>query len=206
MGRALRWWLWGGLAALLGCDDPSVVPTPTGAELYGEYCAVCHGAKGEGYAAPQANALANPDFLAAASEDFLKAGVVKGRPGTSMSAWGASEGGPLSEAVVTELVKHLTSWRRDAPTTLDERPLAGDVARGAALYAERCRDCHGDKGQGGSALSLANPEFLRTATNGYLRQGLRRGRRDTPMSAYQELLGEQELEDVVAFVRGLQAR
>ena len=37
---------------------------------YDLYCALCHGEQGEGYLAPQANALANPEFLAAATDEF----------------------------------------------------------------------------------------------------------------------------------------
>ena len=61
--------LLGGISCA-GCDQPAPeTPEPQedpaiaqGAELYGEYCALCHGAEGEGYAADNANALNNQRF------------------------------------------------------------------------------------------------------------------------------------------------
>src|SRR5205809_451939 len=59
-----------------------------GAELYGRMCAVCHGPNGEGYKADQAPALRNPEYLASASDAFLRESIVNGRLGSTMSAWG----------------------------------------------------------------------------------------------------------------------
>ena len=43
-----------------------------GQETYDIYCSLCHGVQGEGYLAPQANALGNPEFLSAATDDFIE--------------------------------------------------------------------------------------------------------------------------------------
>ena len=78
-------------------EGPEVVH---GRELYTRMCAVCHGEKGEGYKADQAPRLAQPDFLASASDEFLRAAIINGRSGTTMSAWGQSKGGPLTTSDV----------------------------------------------------------------------------------------------------------
>ena len=41
-----------------------------GREAYLRYCALCHANDGRGYRADHANAVANPDFLSVASDDF----------------------------------------------------------------------------------------------------------------------------------------
>src|SRR5688572_18647682 len=68
---------------------------PVGAKAYARACAVCHGRRGEGYRADFAPALANAEFLATASDELLRNAIVRGRPGTTMSAWDRSTGGPF---------------------------------------------------------------------------------------------------------------
>ena len=56
--------------ALAGCEDAPPTAVERGATTYAEYCAPCHGASLEGYAADNANALSNQNFLALATDDF----------------------------------------------------------------------------------------------------------------------------------------
>ena len=74
------------LLFLQGCGDKENEESPE--SLYSTYCGLCHGEQGEGYVSPQANALNNPEFLAAATDDFLRESTIYGRPETKMSAWG----------------------------------------------------------------------------------------------------------------------
>src|SRR3954468_18228442 len=67
-----------------------------GHQIYGKLCALCHGADARGYAADNAPSLRTPTFLATASDDFLRAGIERGRPGTAMAGYAQSVGGPLS--------------------------------------------------------------------------------------------------------------
>jgi mono/diheme cytochrome c family protein len=75
-----------------------------GGELYARICAVCHGAKGEGYKADRASALAHPEFLASTTDFFLRVAITRGRPGTVMSAWSSEHGGPLSASDVDAII------------------------------------------------------------------------------------------------------
>ena len=88
----------GTLAAPIASAAPG--DSTRGGELYGRMCAVCHGAHGEGYRADGAPALAQPDFLASVSDEFLDFAIAVGRRGTPMSAWRTDQGGPLSAADV----------------------------------------------------------------------------------------------------------
>jgi cytochrome c oxidase cbb3-type subunit III len=77
----------------------------------------------------------------------------------------------------------------------------GDPAEGARIYAERCADCHGARGEGTNAISLDNPMFLFSASDGYIRYAIEHGRAGTPMPAFGRELGEKGLDDVTRFIR-----
>jgi mono/diheme cytochrome c family protein len=183
-----------------------------GATLYGTFCAACHGPAGEGMRYPGAAAfpaIGNPDFLAVASDRFLTETVTHGRPGRRMPAWGAGEGG-LRPGEVASVVAFVRSLAPDVAAPVDAEPrrwAKGDVAAGAALYADACASCHGTKGEGKEGPALANPRFLAAATDRYLIETTRRGRRGTSMPAFgsaspqHRVLDEAEIAAVVSFVR-----
>jgi cytochrome c oxidase cbb3-type subunit 3/ubiquinol-cytochrome c reductase cytochrome c subunit len=170
---------------------------------YETYCALCHGANGEGYAADNASQLANQDFLATASFPLLYLAIERGRPGTPMSAFGARYGGPLEPEAIAELIAYLRSWLREPVVDVDARVVTGDAARGLALYREHCASCHGAAGKGGKAQSLSDPGLLATASDGFLRHAIAHGRRGTTMPAFAGKLGEQGVDDVTAYLRSL---
>jgi mono/diheme cytochrome c family protein/rhodanese-related sulfurtransferase len=176
-----------------------------GKDLYRKYCAFCHGHEGEGYLADEANALANQDFLAAATDDFIIEAVVRGRPGTPMSAWGMSMGGVLSDSDVLALLAFIRSWQVEEPVDLSMVRVEGNPERGSKVFATRCAGCHGKRGEGAMAPSLNNPVFHETASDGFIRHAVARGRRNTPMPAFEGDLSPQQIDDVVAFVRTLKS-
>src|SRR5437868_11327019 len=93
----------------IGCDRGTAAPTPPpdaaaspkgaaplppppssplvqqGHVAYAKYCATCHGEFASGYVADNAPSLRSPTFLSTASDDFLRAGITRGRPGTAMA-------------------------------------------------------------------------------------------------------------------------
>ncbi len=171
--------------------------------LYARYCALCHGAKGEGYAADNANQLANPYFLAAATDRFLYASIARGRPGTPMSAWGEAAGGPLVDAEIKALVGHLRAWSAGASLPQPARHVEGDAQTGSGIYNARCASCHGTDGEGTRAVSLNNPIFHQTVSDAYVWQAVAYGRPGTAMPAFLETLGSSSVDDVVRHVRTL---
>jgi cytochrome c oxidase cbb3-type subunit 3 len=184
---------------------PAATPTPIerGAALYAGMCAVCHGVNGEGYKADQAPMLAHQDFLASASDEFLRVAISHGRPGTTMSAWGTELGGPLRSTEVLALIAFLRSWQKQPTIALDESPNLGTAARGEAIFKRECAECHGAKAK---FLQLLNPELLEHATPGFLRQAIRKGRAPTKMPAYEAKLGARGVDDVIAYLKSLPAR
>jgi cytochrome c oxidase cbb3-type subunit 3/ubiquinol-cytochrome c reductase cytochrome c subunit len=202
-------WLALGIAVGLGlgvleCKAPSQTQADHGRELYGKICAVCHGPNGEGYKADAAPALAHPDFLMSVSDAHLRRAIERGRPGTTMSAWGKSRGGPLEPSDVDAVISFLRTWQKGPRAMLDERPLAGDATRGLGTWTAQCASCHGLTGTGGQYTNLSNPELLTSATDGYLRYAIRNGRLGTPMNAFQNL-GENGIDDLVSLLRAWQS-
>jgi cytochrome c oxidase cbb3-type subunit 3 len=182
-----------------------------GATLYGTFCSACHGPRGEGMRYPGMNAfpaIGNPDFLAIAADRFIADTVRHGRPGRRMPAWGDKDGG-LRPAEIDAVVAHVRSFS-DAPAPSEDEPrrlaLEGAEA-GAALYADSCASCHGKNGEGAEGPALNNAVLLRSATDTYLMETIRRGRRGTSMAAFgapsttHATLSPQEIESIVAFIR-----
>ncbi|MBM4361000.1 MAG: c-type cytochrome, partial [Deltaproteobacteria bacterium] len=174
-----------------------------GRELYDRYCKLCHAEAGKGYASDDANQLANPEFLATATNGFLMVAIDQGRPGTPMAAYGKRFGGPLDQADQAKIVTYLRSLQTTPSIRLDVAPVRGDASAGAAVFAEQCATCHGDKAQGESALSLANPVFLMSAPDAFIRHAVVHGRPGTPMPAFGGDLAPKALDDVTAFLRSL---
>ena len=184
-----------------------------GAALYAKMCALCHGPNGEGYAAPAAVALANPQFLAIADDAYLFENIARGRPGTRMSAWSDQYGGPLSEKQINAIVAFIREWQTVPAVDVKAVEVQGDAARGQPIYLENCAQCHGETGAGrldaipeapDGAPSLNNAVFLQTASDGYIRYSIANGRPGTAMKAYAGELTEQEIDDLVALIRSWQ--
>lgn len=191
------------------CTDESSrateAPTVRGARLYAETCALCHGANGEGYKADDAPRLAGQEFLAGASDSFLQTAILKGRPGTTMSAWSHERGGPFSDEDAKAVVAFLRTWQAVPAHPLSNDPITGgDPTRGAATYEARCRECHGEKGENGRYIQLANPVFLASANDAYIRLAIEQGRPQTPMPAFSATETKSGVDDLVALLRSWQ--
>jgi cytochrome c oxidase cbb3-type subunit 3 len=190
----------------LECGAPLTSTQRRGQQLYSRMCVVCHGPGGEGYAADRAPALAHPDFLASAADEFIRSAIADGRRGTTMSAWSVSRSGPLARADIDAIVAFIRTWQTGPFAVLDERPTSGDAARGTGVFARECTRCHGANGTGGPEVHVGNPELLASASNGFLRYAVRAGRSGTAMPSFERKLGEAGVEDVVALLRSWQPR
>ena len=174
-----------------------------GKQLYVALCAPCHAVDGHGYAADHAPSLITQTFLESATDDFLRTSISTGRPGTSMAAYSAMYGGPLDPAALDSLVAYLRSLGPAA------KPLnavgVGDAKAGQAVYAKKCQTCHGDRKTRGEGNSLGNLQFLRVASDSFVRYAVVNGRPGTKMVGFTGQLTDAEIDNVVAYVRSLQA-
>jgi cbb3-type cytochrome c oxidase subunit III len=182
-----------------------------GATLFGAFCVGCHGPAGLGHRSPGMHpfpAIGNTDFLAVVPDSLLTETILRGRPGTRMQPWGDGARG-VQPADVPALIAHLRELG-GAPAPADTRParwVAGDTAAGERLFAASCAGCHGSKGEGGEGVMLNNPVLLDHATDTYLVETIKRGRRGTPMPAFGQsssvhrTLSDAEIGAIVSFIR-----
>lgn len=80
-----------------------------GGSLFATHCAECHGLHGEGNRGPS---LRNTGFLAAATDDYITASIVRGYPGTEMPQFGRGDAvrARLGPTQVADLVAFVRSW------------------------------------------------------------------------------------------------
>jgi cytochrome c oxidase cbb3-type subunit III len=172
--------------------------SPNGAELYGRYCATCHGPNGEGNRAEHANSLRSSSFLNSVSDDFLDNAIRYGREDTAMAGYGTVVGGPLTDADITAVAAHIRQFGRFRPLM----NIAGDEGRGRDVYNVLCVRCHGRQGEGTStAPRLNDPLFLYMASASFLRHAIEEGRENTQMPAFGRILTVPQLDDVTTYLR-----
>lgn len=154
-------------------------------------------------------AIANKDFLAAASDEFLTRTISEGRPGRRMPAWNSAEGG-LRPAEIKTLVAYLRELGEIPESSMlhSERLWGiGDATAGSQLFGRFCAGCHGANGEGIQAPALNNKAFLAAASDEYLVQTIGKGRRGTEMLGFSEgsptrpALSEEDIESLIAFLR-----
>jgi cytochrome c oxidase cbb3-type subunit 3/ubiquinol-cytochrome c reductase cytochrome c subunit len=174
-----------------------------GKQLYDRYCALCHAPKGRGYAADNANQLANPTFLRTVTDEHLKVAIDRGRPGTPMSAFGSKFGGPLEPRDTERIIAYVRSLDpTGGALAVHEQQVDGDVEHGLDLFRQHCASCHGENGRGGgNALTLDNPTFHTTASAGFIRYAIEQGRPGTSMPEFGTKLSPSDIDALTAAVR-----
>jgi len=178
-----------------------------GGSVFQRACASCHGRDAEGAAGPQ---LVNPVFLASATDAMLRHWIHSRCPGTRRgpSPEAQQAAVELSEAQVNDVVTHLRRVGGIRPAAID-RSTTGNPSNGADLYDFVCAECHGPNGEGLTGSALSNPDFLRSASDGFLLASTVVGRDGTRMSpdvakivsAVQQGDAQTALQDIVAFIR-----
>jgi cytochrome c oxidase cbb3-type subunit 3 len=185
---------------------------PDGAVLFSRNCAACHGLDGNGGVGVP---LALPAFLDSVPNDYLRKTIRNGRPGRVMPAFTQ-----LSDAQVNAIIGYIRHWSKGKPPRLSTKPIHGDVAHGAKLFASHCAVCHGKTGEGGQGTgvtfsrprnlpimppALRNRGFLAAASDQMIKATLMNGRAGTPMVSFRkEGLSEKDIDDLVAYVRSFQ--
>lgn len=193
-----------------GKPDPNEPVLVEARALYASRCALCHGDKGQGFAADGANALANGHFLSIASDDLIRSGIKRGRvvEGTPMPAFGVQHNGTLTDAQIDGLTKLIRSWETMPRVDLNTVQVPpGTPGRGLALYQIDCERCHGPEGRGATRndgyMSLNDPDFLAHANDAYLYRSIVDGRPGAIMPSFKHLT-QQQIGDLVALIRSWQ--
>lgn len=112
---------WNQSAPIVYSSKSIVGDALNGKKLFGQYCAACHGINGEGgkgtgvtFSRPRdlpimAPALHNPGFLGSATDEMIKATLIKGRQGTPMVSF-LKQG--LKEKDINDIVYYVRSFER----------------------------------------------------------------------------------------------
>lgn len=101
----------------------------------------------------------------------------------------------------------------EARARQDESAFRGDQERGAALYKRYCRGCHGADGRGGAhtfmphVANLTRKGYIDLLPDSYLFEVIAEGGKAVGKSAYmpawKSKLSEQDIADIIAFIRSL---
>lgn len=165
----------------------------TGRRLFGNNCAVCHGADGGGR--PGFPNIANNVWQWGGEPDEIRKSIMDGRQAV-MPPMGAA----LGEDGVEEVAAYVFSLSgRDAPEDM--------VSRGSERFAAQCAACHAPDGTGNKALGAPNLTDDNWTYGGGLdaiKTSIRDGRRGR-MPAQKELLGEDRVHVLAAYVYSLSA-
>lgn len=151
-------------------------------KLYGNNCAGCHGAEGQGGSATN---LANPEYQAWIDDASLRDVIAKGEKGTLMPGFAIESGGTLTDQQVDALVKGIREhWKKGDPFGGETPPpykaaRAGDPEKGKMVYAVACARCHGEAAQKpGKAGSILDGSFLALIDEQTVRTTIVAGRPD----------------------------
>jgi len=182
-----------------------------GKQLFEENCIFCHQENGIGQVGI-APSLTNKEFLSTATDKFLINTIRDGRDGTSMAAFNA-----LGTSSVQAIVAYLRSFKKlpNRSAEVDMQPDAfGDPRLGKQWFEQICSTCHGMAGEGyeagGSGTAIGKSGFLSKASDGFIRETIKKGRSNTPMHGFQgptaglANLGDREIDDIIVYLRSLQ--
>ncbi len=200
------------LLLLLCLLAPSLWAAPDGKALYEAHCSACHQSEGKG-------GIGLPltgEILSQLSDDYIAKTIRNGRPGRIMPAFVA-----LSDAQVKAILQYIRSWSNQPAPVYPKLAVKGDPAQGKPLYKKHCQRCHGADGSGagtGTGVTLSrerefmvmpaalnNPGFQRSASDAMIADIIRRGRKVGGMPAFRKKLTDEQIGDVVAYVRTLKS-
>jgi len=172
-----------------------------GASLFGDNCATCHGAGGQGFTGYPS--LVDDAWLWGGSlqeiQKTLHHGIRSGHPETRfniMQAYG--EEGLLSRAEISDLVEYVVALSgREADAE------AG--ARAAETFEAQCVTCHGPDGRGQQALgapNLTDAIWLYGGEREAIRETLQYGRAGV-MPAWTDRLTDEQIVALAVYVHSL---
>lgn len=170
------------------------------AELYHQYCSVCHGDKGDGRSranqglVPPPRDFTTKEYGASTSRETMVQIVLHGKPGTAMTAW--------KSRLNREQAGSIVDFVRGNFMTISTR----EKTTGEYLYAENCSVCHGDKGAGSVWVSATlNPpprDFSKARMpRDRMLAAVAAGKPGTSMPAFSSQLSGQQIASVVDFIR-----
>ena len=162
-----------------------------GQRLFSTNCTVCHGADAGGTKGfPN---LRDNDWLYGGSPDQIKATITNGRQG-AMPAWGPV----IGEENVHQVAAYVKALG-------DNKGDDSSVAVGKQVFTTYCVACHGANGDGNQMMGaprLNDKTWLYGGDLATIEQSIRNGR-NGKMPAHAELLGEERIQLLAAYIYSL---
>lgn len=200
------------LVSPVGAQDLGI---SKGKMLYEANCIGCHqeGAKGMPGFAPS---LSNDEFLSIISADEMARIIKSGIADTNMAP--QQELGDENIRAIVSYLQSLSPLSGTRATEVAGQPSSkGSPKSGRVLFEAICSNCHGSAGVGfaaggsGPAVGTSGFRFLHVVTDGYIRTTIREGRSNTKMRPFTGPTGlanlsDQEIEDIVAYLRTTPAK
>ena len=175
-----------------------------GLTVYAENCAACHGSNGSGTVI--APAIDTPDLRQTPVEELVDL-VTSGVSGTLMAGWDDM----LEPTEITAVIHLILRWPDLVQAGVDfpevevmTIPTSPELmAAGNQLFNIACKSCHGVDGYGSPmAPAVNNQLFLSETPDAAIYQIIAGGIPGTLMPAWGSRLNDQEIQSLVAFLRG----
>lgn len=207
---------------LLGASNPSfagkhhkAIPgeTRSGAEIFHDYCSVCHGDRGDGQSrarnglTPPPRDYTTPEAAVELTRDRMIHSVTYGRPGTAMISWESE----LSDKEIEGVVDYIRTTFMRLGNQKENRPLPSKKlleSRGGVLYMQACAMCHGDNGSRETTGRMQPPPRDFTTplakaelTRSRMIKSITNGRPGTAMRAYGSQFSKADIEALADFIK-----
>jgi ubiquinol-cytochrome c reductase cytochrome c subunit len=163
-----------------------------GAMLYATYCSSCHGSRAEG-------TRVGPSLIgaSAARVHFM---LDSGRmPAAAPDVNEIPRVPRFTYAQIDQIVAYVLSLSPQHPSARLPIITAGNVVRGAALFAENCAQCHGALGDGASVGGANVAPDLATASVFQIAEAVRAGPGIMPRFD-RNALSDRDVNDIAYFV------
>lgn len=186
-----------------------------GLRIYERECASCHGTDGSADT-PVANVLnprprvfADPIVMARMDDGRIYMAIYRGRPGTAMGGHGEL----LAPAEIIDVMRYIRTLVRPLPAGMTSAQL--DARVGEQVYRQNCIACHGEEGNGRTALGqhLVPPprDFTRGAemaalSDADMARAITHGVSGTAMAPWEGVLNKEDVRRVILFIRRSFAR
>ena len=181
-----------------------------GKRIYKKDCAECHGLDGRANTEaakvlhPLPPNFADPVEAARMDDGRMYSAIKLGVPGTTMGGWG----GLLNPSEIIDVMRYIRTLQQPLSSGMKKSDL--DVKVGEQIYRQYCTYCHGDKGDGNTALGRALIPRPRDFTNAQMMshfdprqmaQAIAHGKPGTAMAPWNGVLTPEDIRRVTLFIR-----
>jgi len=187
--------------------------TRPAAQIYHNFCSVCHGDKGDGhsrargsFAVPPRN-YTTPESAIELSRERMIHSVTYGRPGTAMISWKTE----LTDKEIEGVVDYIRAkfMRLDKNAKAAAKPSDKLLAsRGGMLYMQTCAMCHGESGKREIAgrmqpppTDFTSPKAASQLTRKRMIASITNGRPGTLMKGFGNEYSKADIEAMADFIR-----